>query len=61
MSDTVAYLQSLKAVRERCQQVFNMAEQGKLEYFELNHQKEQKVVDFCKEIIEVGVAAPRAF
>jgi hypothetical protein len=50
----VAYLQTLPAIRERCNRVYALAGQGKLEHFDYHPEKESDVVDFCIEIIQVG-------
>lgn len=50
----VAYLRTLPAVRERCGQVFQLAQQGKLQYFEYHAQKESEVTDFCLGIVDVS-------
>ena len=51
--DPVIYLRSLPAIRERCNRVFGLAQEGKLEYFDWVPEKEQDVVEFCKNIIQV--------
>lgn len=51
--DPVIYLRSLPAIRERCNRVFGLAQEGKLEYFDWVPDKEQDVVEFCKNIIQV--------
>ena len=43
---TAAYLRTLPAIRERCGQVFELAEEGKLEYFEYHPEKEADVEIF---------------
>ncbi len=55
-SDGPAYLQSLRAVRERCSEVHALGQAGKLDYFVLHEDKEKEVVEYCKRIIEVGQA-----
>jgi hypothetical protein len=50
---TAAYLRTLPAIRERCARVYELAEQGKLEYFEYHPEKEADVALFCTEIIHV--------
>nr|GAT45811.1 predicted protein [Mycena chlorophos] len=47
-----AYLQTLPAIRERCTRVFELAKEGKLEYFEYHPEKERDVAAFCVEIIK---------
>ncbi|KAG8859734.1 hypothetical protein FRB96_004308 [Tulasnella sp. 330] len=49
---TVTYLRSLPAIRDRCSRVYELAKQGKLEYFDYHPEKEKEVVDFCAEIIQ---------
>ncbi|KAF8352139.1 hypothetical protein F5887DRAFT_15054 [Amanita rubescens] len=44
---TVEYLTSLKAVRERCNKVFELAKENKLQYFVYNEDKEVSVAGFC--------------
>ena len=47
------YLLTLPAIRDRCSQVHDLAKQGKLEYFEYHPENEEKVADFCLQIIQV--------
>ena len=49
------YLLTLPAIRDRCSQVHDLAKEGKLEYFEYHPENEEKVADFCLEIIQVAV------
>jgi len=49
------YLLTLPAIRDRCSQVHDLAKEGKLEYFEYHPGNEEKVADFCLEIIQVAV------
>lgn len=49
----VAYLRSLEAVRDRSQQVFDLAVQGKLDHWDWHEEKLSHVVDYCAKIIEV--------
>ncbi|KIY69937.1 DUF1688-domain-containing protein [Cylindrobasidium torrendii FP15055 ss-10] len=44
---TAAYLRTLPAVRERCGRVFELAKEGKLQYFDYHPDKEAEVADFC--------------
>ncbi|KAF8653673.1 hypothetical protein AX16_003824 [Volvariella volvacea WC 439] len=44
---TAVYLRSLPAIRERCQRVFDLAQAGKLEYFDYHPEKEDAVAEFC--------------
>ncbi|KAF9653266.1 DUF1688-domain-containing protein [Thelephora ganbajun] len=46
------YLLTLPAIRDRCSQVHDLAKEGKLEYFEYHPENEEKVADFCLEIIQ---------
>ncbi|ORY24384.1 hypothetical protein BCR39DRAFT_547008 [Naematelia encephala] len=48
----VNYLRSLEAVRDRSQQVFELAQQGKLDHWTWNQDKLASVVDYCAAIIE---------
>lgn len=50
---TAAYLRTLPSIRERCGKVFDLAKEGKLEYFEYHPGKEADVATFCTEIIQV--------
>ena len=50
------YLLTLPAIRDRCSQVHDLAKEGKLEYFEYHPENEEKVADFCLEIIQVAVS-----
>lgn len=47
------YLLTLPAIRDRCSQVHDLAKEGKLEYFEYHPENEEKVADFCLQIIQV--------
>jgi len=48
------YLRTLPAIRDRCNQVFELAKQGKLEYFDYHPEKEAGATEFCSGIITVG-------
>ncbi|KAF7295583.1 hypothetical protein MIND_01098300 [Mycena indigotica] len=48
-----AYLRTLPAIRERCTRVFDLAKEGKLEYFEYHPEKERDVAAFCVDIIKI--------
>ena len=48
------YLLTLPAIRDRCLKVHDLAKEGKLEYFEYHPENEEKVADFCLEIIQVN-------
>ena len=50
---TVEYLTSLKAVRERCNKVFDLAKENKLQYFVYNEDKEVSVAEFCITLLKV--------
>lgn len=58
-SQKAAFLRTLPAIRERCGQVFELAKQGNLEYFDYHPEKEIDVVAFCIGIMKVGVAIER--
>ncbi|KAG8778406.1 hypothetical protein FRC16_003853 [Serendipita sp. 398] len=45
-------LRSLPTIRQRCTLVHNLAQQGRLEYFEYHPEAEAKVVDFCSTIMK---------
>ncbi|KAF8740912.1 hypothetical protein AX14_006660 [Amanita brunnescens Koide BX004] len=44
---TIEYLTSLEAVRERCNKVFGLAKENKLQYFNYNEEREVSVAEFC--------------
>ena len=48
-----AYLRSLPAIRERCEQVHELAREGKLQYFDYHQEKEADVAEFCIELMKV--------
>ncbi|KAF7342239.1 hypothetical protein MVEN_01811900 [Mycena venus] len=50
-TETAEYLRTLPAIRDRCSQVFELAKQDKLQYFEYHPENEVKVTDFCVNII----------
>ena len=50
---TAAYLRTLPAIRERCGRVYELAKQGRLEYFDYHPEKEPDVAAFCTDIIKV--------
>ena len=52
--ETVVYLRTLPAIRERCARVFEIAKRGGLEYFEYYPEKEAAVAAFCIDIIHVS-------
>ncbi|KAL0071171.1 hypothetical protein AAF712_001731 [Marasmius tenuissimus] len=45
------YLRTLPAIRDRCSQVFELAKQGKLEYFDYHPEKEADAAKFCSGIV----------
>ncbi len=51
----VTYLRSLEAVRDRSQKVFDLALEGKLDHWDWHEERLGDVVDYCAEIIEVGL------
>ena len=53
-ADVVVYLQSLKSVRERCASVYRLAEQQRLDYWDLDLSKEAEIVDFTCSLIAVS-------
>ena len=48
-----AYLRTLPSIRERCTRVFDLAKQGKLQYFNYHPDKEPDLTAFCVDIIKV--------
>jgi len=58
VSQTALYLRTLPAVRERCARVFELAQEGKLEYFKYHPDQETPVADFCLDIIQVCLCNP---
>jgi hypothetical protein len=52
--ELISYLRSLDAVRDRSQQVFDLALEGKLDHWDWHEEKLSTVVAFCADIIEVG-------
>ena len=50
---TAAYLRTLPAIRERCSRVHDLAQKGKLQYFDYHPEQEDAVASFCVEIITV--------
>ncbi|KAJ7080926.1 hypothetical protein B0H15DRAFT_855541 [Mycena belliarum] len=49
---TAEYLRTLPAIRERCTRVFDLAKEGKLQYFDYHAEKEDDVTAFCVDIIQ---------
>lgn len=52
--ELISYLRSLDAVRDRSQQVFDLAVDGKLDHWDWHEEKLSTVVDFCADIIKVS-------
>jgi len=50
---TAAYLRTLPAIRERCLRVYDLATQGKLQFFDYHPESEAEVAAFCSNIIKV--------
>lgn len=51
--ERIAYLQTLPSIRERCSRVHELAQKGRLQYFDYHPDKEVEVISFCAEIIKV--------
>ncbi|KAJ7172934.1 hypothetical protein C8R43DRAFT_977939 [Mycena crocata] len=51
-AQTAVYLRTLPAIRERCTRVFELAKEGKLQYFDYHPEKEADVTAFCIDIIK---------
>ncbi|KAJ2914581.1 hypothetical protein MD484_g5816, partial [Candolleomyces efflorescens] len=47
LSQKAAYLRTLPAIRERCGKVYELATQGKLQYFDYHPENEALAVDLC--------------
>lgn len=47
------YLRTLPSIRERCGRVFDLAKEGKLEFFDYHPSKEADVAAFCVKIMKV--------
>lgn len=54
VSQHAAYLRTLPSIRERCTRVHELAKQGLLEYFDYIPQREDQVVKYCIDIIQVS-------
>lgn len=54
-SQKAQYLRTLPAVRQRCSEVFERAQDGTLSYFEFHPDKEAGVADFCVQLMMVFV------
>ena len=50
----VTYLRSLNAIRDRCAQVFQLAEKAKLDHWDFHPENLRVLVDFCAGIIQVS-------
>ncbi|KAJ7907110.1 hypothetical protein B0H13DRAFT_2019412 [Mycena leptocephala] len=50
--ETAEYLRTLPAIRDRCNRVFELATQDKLQYFEYHPENEPAVTEFCIDIIQ---------
>jgi hypothetical protein len=50
----IDYLRSLDAVRERSQQVFDLAVNGQVDHWDWHQDKLDSVVDYCLTIIKVS-------
>jgi hypothetical protein len=53
VSETVSYIRSLPAIRERCSKVYKLAQDDKLDHWTLNADREDDVLDYCARIIKV--------
>lgn len=53
LHDLVVYLRTLPSIRERCTRVHDLAQQGRLQYFDYHPEKEGAIIEFCASIIEV--------
>ncbi|KAJ7692908.1 hypothetical protein B0H17DRAFT_512940 [Mycena rosella] len=51
-AQTAEYLRTLPSIRERCTRVFDLAKEGKLQYFDYHPEKEDDVTAFCVDIIK---------
>lgn len=52
LPEKAAYLRTLPAIRERCNKVYDLATQGKLQYFDYHPEKEGAAVELCIDIIK---------
>jgi len=52
-NQTAAYLRTLPAIRERCGRVHDLANDGKLNYFDYHPEREIDVANFCIGIMKV--------
>ena len=53
-SETARYLRTLPSIRERCHRVYDLAKQGKLQYFDYHPDKENEVAEFCVKLLKVN-------
>ena len=53
LSEKAAYLRTLPSIRERCNRVYDLATQDKLQYFDYHPEKEDVAVALCIDIIKV--------
>jgi Protein of unknown function (DUF1688) len=51
--NTIEYLRTLPSIRERCGRVYDLAKQGKLQYFDYHPEREEDVVNYCINVIQV--------
>ncbi|KAJ3559645.1 hypothetical protein NM688_g216 [Phlebia brevispora] len=49
---TAVYLRTLPAIRERCSRVYELAKEGKLQYFDYHPEKEDAAASFCVSLME---------
>jgi len=47
------YLRTLPAIRQRCEQVYQLGKEGKLEFFDYHPEKEADVAAFCIDLMKV--------
>lgn len=48
---SVAYLRSLPAIRERCERVYGLGVEGKLEHFEVHEDRVPAVAEFVEQVM----------
>jgi Protein of unknown function (DUF1688) len=53
-AEKAAYLRTLPAIRERCSRVYELAKDGKLQYFDYHPEKEADAVSLCIDIMTVS-------
>jgi hypothetical protein len=54
MSSAAQTLRQLPSVRQRCEAVYKLAQQGKVDHFVLDEGRYQEVIDVCAKAINVG-------